>query len=954
MRSIGYIVLTLTLVTLNRVHAQQLYWADIGTDQQKIYRSDADGENARVLATRVVFPSNVVVDEAGRKLYWIDQNLDRIERADLDGSGVEVVVSELVNDIALDGAGHIYWTSLTFDEIRRANLDGTGVVTLVSGTPAPFGIELDLVNGKMYWSDTATDRLYRSNLDGSEVEVLRTEVVFPTSVSIDPVARELYWTDTNLDTVKRFDLDGTGVEDVLSGLSFPGDVAIDQPGGSIYWTDASADAIFRANLDGSQPVVLVADGSGGIDLVTPAGIVVDPVAGRMYWGDTGSDTIYAANLDGTGIMLVAAGADARCLILDDAGEFLYWGDVATDSVRRVRVDGTELDTVVSGIPLSTFVLDTAASKLVFASGGTIRRINADGSGLQTLFTSQGSVQWLEIDPVERRLYWSDSSGRRLVRGSADGGAETVEELTVQGPRHLLVDVPSGSIYWSDYSRGVQRANLDGSSIEQVLPTDRDPDGFAVDFDNRDVYWAENSTIFRRDLDGGPIMQLITGQSAPAGVDLDLDPVDGGFVYWTDTSARRVRRATLDGTFIEDLTIGIPDDVEVDRENGRVYWNEPGDQKIQSASIDGGAIRPLIDDIYPTGFVIDRAANRVIWIDADVGRLYSRGLSGGSIQQLASGLDDPTSIDLDESRRTVYIVESGRPAIRSFDLDAGTLGTVPLPNLRYPLGIAIDEQAGILYWGEASSLVGNALFAANLDGSSVRQVVSSPRSPREITLDPNAQKIYWTVSGLFGADPEIRRVNPDGSGLETVVDDLLAFPNGIDLDVDPLSCLAGSVDASVGGPEDVLYLNGATGGKCRIVSVPEGGLLWATLLAPPAGGSGRFVVHANAGYPNAGTEVSLPSGVGRACFDFLLQRGAAPLAIWDNTGKSNVIGESRYFDGSMIPDPAPAPSTFLQLFDGDTVNLPVGTVVTFQAVVLDPTSPSRYGASVSNALSLRIL
>ena len=116
-------------------------------------------------------------------MYWTDTGSGKIQRANLDGSGIEDVVSGLSSPrgIALDVAGgKIYWAEEGGDgdpRIRRGNLDGTGVVVdlVTTGLSSTTEIELDIPAGKMYWADHSTSRVQRSNLDGSEVEDLVTD-----------------------------------------------------------------------------------------------------------------------------------------------------------------------------------------------------------------------------------------------------------------------------------------------------------------------------------------------------------------------------------------------------------------------------------------------------------------------------------------------------------------------------------------------------------------------------------------------------------------------------------------------------------------------------------------------------------------------------------------------------------------------------------------------------------
>ena len=72
----------------------------------------------------------------------------------------------------------MYWPDSVTDKIQRANLDGSNVEDLVTtGLSDPDGIALDVAGGKIYWTDTLTDKIQRANLDGSNVEDLVTREV---------------------------------------------------------------------------------------------------------------------------------------------------------------------------------------------------------------------------------------------------------------------------------------------------------------------------------------------------------------------------------------------------------------------------------------------------------------------------------------------------------------------------------------------------------------------------------------------------------------------------------------------------------------------------------------------------------------------------------------------------------------------------------------------------------
>ena len=115
-------------------------------------------------------------------------------RFDLDGDG-EVAFGDFLRFVGQFGKevpkamGKIYWTDsgtgnptpMQDDKIQRADLDGSNVETLLTFENflrLPFGIALDVAGGKMYWTDPTRDRIRRANLDGSGVEdIINTRTV---------------------------------------------------------------------------------------------------------------------------------------------------------------------------------------------------------------------------------------------------------------------------------------------------------------------------------------------------------------------------------------------------------------------------------------------------------------------------------------------------------------------------------------------------------------------------------------------------------------------------------------------------------------------------------------------------------------------------------------------------------------------------------------------------------
>ena len=288
-------------VTANRGEALlTIFWTDNNTG--KIQRANLDGSNVQDLVTQgLETPSGIVLDVAGGKMYWTDNRTNKIQRANLDGSNVQDLVTQGLRSpsgIALDVAGgKIYWTDYDTEKIQRANLDGSNIEDLVTqGLYAPRGIVLDVGAGKMYWTDSGTGgKIQRANLDGSDVQDLVTQGLrYPRSIALDVAGGKMYWTDNGTDKIQRANLDGSNIEDLVTqGLSNPNGIALDVAGGKIYWTDGRTDKIQRANLDGSNIEDLVTQG-----LETPSGIAIgifSPVNPAIVKEDVNRDGVVDVN-----------------------------------------------------------------------------------------------------------------------------------------------------------------------------------------------------------------------------------------------------------------------------------------------------------------------------------------------------------------------------------------------------------------------------------------------------------------------------------------------------------------------------------------------------------------------------------------------------------------------------------------------------------------------------------
>jgi len=318
--------------------------------------------------------------------------------------------------VAVDGEdGKLYWTEAGTAKIQRANIDGTDVEDVVTNLNTPFGIALDLTRRKVYWTDLGSDKIQRANLDGSEIEdVVATGLGTPRGIAL--AGDKIYWTDSGQRTVCKASLDGSNVEVIVdAGLDRPMGIAVDPGRSRVYWADADTGKIQRANLNGANVVDIISS-----DLDRPCGIALDTVNHRIYWSDWGLDKIQSSALDGTELRdIVTSGLLTPYLMAVDAERgHLYWVDRDMVKIQRSNLSGNHIEDIIFQNPPFTGVLD--------GNGKSISNFSLACEGLSKIgllgHVSGTSAEIRDLHLVEPTLQASGGGSIGLLVGQLDEGS----------------------------------------------------------------------------------------------------------------------------------------------------------------------------------------------------------------------------------------------------------------------------------------------------------------------------------------------------------------------------------------------------------------------------------------------------------------------------------------------------------------------------------------------------
>ncbi|MDE0552907.1 MAG: DUF5050 domain-containing protein [Candidatus Poribacteria bacterium] len=543
----------------------------------------------RLTGNRVeqIFPTvqnatSIFVDTANGKIYWtekISNTHGKIQRANMDGSNIEVVkrLTSIVKSMAIDTTkGKIYVTN-TWGKIQRLNLDGSNFQpNFIGSSNSPDNITVDTENSKIYWSEGAN--LKRANLNGSNPQNIAKGSGTLTGIAI--AGGKVYWTEmldvtinVNSGKIRRANPNGSNVERLVTiNTSVPLGITVDFAARKLYWTNSNG-KVQRADLNGSN-VEAVITGLG-----TPEGFSIGTLPELIYT-PTGT----------------AVGSPA-----------IYWADKHASTIRRVNINNLNVEDIITNVPNSSAIaLDLTRGQIYWTETdtGKIRRANLNGSNVQDIITGLGGPLSIALDLVRGKIYWTDQSWNRFtgaimaskVQRANLNGSNVQDIVTGLGTAEgIALDTSMGKVYWTDAEVGtIQRANLNGSNVEDLVNGTRKPSDIALDTAGGKMYWAdyEGKQISRANLNGSNVEPLVTGLAGPSNIVLDTARRK---VYWTDQvwnpvtgsiTKSSIQRANLDGSNVQEIFTGSGEAAGIALGTSQTFAGTSATRSVSDINADG--------------------------------------------------------------------------------------------------------------------------------------------------------------------------------------------------------------------------------------------------------------------------------------------------------------------------------------------------------------------------------
>ena len=264
----------------------------------------------------------------------------------------------------------------------------------------------------------------------------------------------------------------------------------------------------------------------------------------------------------------------------------------TGQVLSANPDGSDVKVIVDeGKRLPDgIVVDTAAGHLYWtnmgnpgANDGFIERADFDGKNIVHIVPPGGTFtpKQLQLDKKNRKLYWCDREGMRVMRANLDGSNIQTLVDTSEGDSRpgkdirkwcvgIVLDVEAGKLYWTQKGPDnagdgrIFRANLEipkgqtpanRKDVELLYENLPEPIDLELDLANRTIYWTDRgdpprgNTVNRAPMDpaqgNGKKEPEIVFDHLMEGIGIALD-LKGGRMFLTDLGGS-VYSANLDGS-----------------------------------------------------------------------------------------------------------------------------------------------------------------------------------------------------------------------------------------------------------------------------------------------------------------------------------------------------------------------------------------------------------------------
>lgn len=462
-------------------------------------------------------------------------------------NGVAGVIRNYGSNIAVRGSGNStqilavpdYWQQVEENHIVAlftTTDDGeTFAPTFITTEPTKrFGLGTAFGPGDTFFATRAGQDLREFDLDGNQLRVFGSGVVTgglsPIGINLDKmilagVRSKALWI-YNLETLSTSDYNTQ-----LAVREFPTNNPNDNATGAIAFGN---DLIYA--LDTNNGIVAYRYGP------TPP---PEPVAiGEIYW--TNNTEIRTAEMDGSNPRTVIPELTRPIGIsIDSAAGVMYWVEDSAGKIMQANLDGTGITEILAGRTTPQFLqFNPKNDRLYWTEYSTgLYSISTDGSDLRHLLDiSSGSTAGLALDLNNDHVYVASAAGQlyRYEIGSSYPEIGSSLSVSLASSTYGIAFNDATNALWATSFSDNKVYSLDISTwndFDQITSGLSNPLGMALTEDNSQVLWVER--------DGGKVQianvgestfaTLVEGEDSPFGITVHVRTSGGNdFASWIAT------------------------------------------------------------------------------------------------------------------------------------------------------------------------------------------------------------------------------------------------------------------------------------------------------------------------------------------------------------------------------------------------------------------------------------
>lgn len=386
-----------------------------------------------------------------------------------------------------------------------------------------------------------------------------------------------------------------------------------------------------------------------------------------------------------------------------------------------------------------------------------------------------SIYWAEDDGTVP--YYDDATTGMIRKVSKNGGPVIALASGLNHPIAVLLD--SSNVYfiergsWPNSNGALKKISKNGGSTTILASGLNYPQGPAA-MNSTHIYWQEPTSIIKKiSIDGGTVTTFYNGTPIWSLGYISLDATE---IFWsepnTDATTHDLKKMSLEGSNVTTLATQLSaSGANIVLDTNNVYWSDQGVPPygqpiagggvVKKISKNGGSATTLASGLNaPSGIALDSYNGYLYWsdggtwtsdvYDTNTGSIKKISIGGGTITTLASGLNAPGTIQLDNMN--IYWAEtpgSGEGSIKKMSREGGEQSTTPR--------IAF-----------ASNRDGNyEIYLMNPEGTGLQRLTYNDSADASPSWSPNGNKILFESNR--DGNSEIYVMNSDGTNQTRLTD-----------------------------------------------------------------------------------------------------------------------------------------------------------------------------------------